>query len=360
MLKKSSLVLIVVFFIAGILVGKTADYLISNTFFDDGSIQSSDTPNNIQDLIHIKNQTDVAEKRNALLSYIWKENKIPTDLPAQIEQNISDPNFTNMENLKQIDKLTIEMDYGADSIVYLFLPENSNNKLVVYHQGHDGSFANGKKSIEFFLKNNYSVLAFSMPLSGMNNQPVVDLENEGKIKITSHNHFYYLDSDQFSSIKFFVHPIAVSLNYVEQNYSFNQYYMVGISGGGWTTTLYSAIDTRISQSYSVAGSLPLYLRQSQSDMGDYEQTLPDLYRIANYLELYTMDAYGADRKHVQIFNKYDPCCFANPEINTYADEIKSTLAILGSGNFASYIDDTHREHKISDHALQIILNSMKE
>lgn len=361
MLKKNSLILILVFFVIGLAIGKATDQYVTLNPLSNGSLPSYPyIQNNAEDLIHVKNQTDIASKRNTLINYVWKDNVLPTYLPTQIEQNISDPDFSNMENLKQIDKISVKMDHGIDSIAYLFLSENNNNKLVIYHQGHDGGFVNGKKSIEFFLKNHYSVLAFSMPLYGMNSQPVVDLENEGKIKLISHNQLSYLDSERFSSIKFFVEPIVVSLNYIDQNYKFDRYSMIGISGGGWTTTLYSAIDTRITQSYSVAGSLPLYLRYTQSDMGDYEQTLPGLYRIANYLDLYTMAANGDDRKHVQIFNKYDPCCFANPAIDTYVNAIQLTLTNLGAGNFSVYIDDTHREHKISDHALQIILDSMKE
>lgn len=361
LLKKNSIVLILVFFVIGVIVGKASDHYVSlNSISNYNQSTIYDVQNNIHEIIDIKNQSDIVSKRNALVSYIWKDKAFPTYVPTQIEKNISDSDFTNLENLKQIDKISIKMDHDVDSISYLFLPESSNNRLVIYHQGHDGGFINGKKSIEFFLKNNYSVLAFSMPLTGMNNQPVVELGNEEKIKLISHNLFSYFDSDRFSSIKFFVEPIVVSLNYLQQNYEFDEYYMVGLSGGGWTTTLYSAIDPRIAKSYSIAGSLPLYLRHSQADIGDYEQILPDLYRIANYLDLYIMDSYGNNRKHVQIFNKYDPCCFANPAIDTYENVIKSTLDNLGQGNFSTYTDDTHNEHKISDYALQIILESMKE
>ena len=55
-------------------------------------------------------------------------------------------------------------------------------------------------------------------------------------------------------------PITVSLNYLDEEYDFSSYYMIGISGGGWTTVIYSAIDDRISNSFSVAGSYPLFLR----------------------------------------------------------------------------------------------------
>ena len=50
--------------------------------------------------------------------------------------------------------------------------------------------------------------------------------------------------------------------------------MVGLSGGGWTTNLLSAIDDRIRYSFSVAGSMPIYYRLEAS-MGDIEQFLPE-------------------------------------------------------------------------------------
>ena len=45
--------------------------------------------------------------------------------------------------------------------------------------------------------------------------------------------------------------------------------MVSISGG-WTTTVYAAIDPRVTRSYPVAGSLPIPLRVDVRDWGDWE------------------------------------------------------------------------------------------
>lgn len=361
---KYVVILIIAVFVCGILVGKSAPYFKSSL---DTLVKPTNSDNknviyetNVNSLIHIRNQTDVINKRDSLTEYIWKDLGFPSFMPSSIETNIHDSNFSNTNNLKQIDKITINMEHDVNSIAYLFHSEKSNNKLVIYHQGHGGGFIRDAKTIEFFLKNNYSVLAFSMPLLGMNNQPVVEIPNFGKIKLESHNHFYLLDSTQFSPIKYFLEPVAVSLNYIDENFDFDSYYMVGISGGGWTTTLYSAIDPRIIQSYSVAGSLPTYLRSSPDDLGDYEQILPLLYQNANYLDLYILDSYGSNRKHVQIFNKYDPCCFAGDSFTTYEDEIKNTLSKLGMGTFAVYLDDTHKEHKISEHALSLIINNMND
>ena len=216
----------------------------------------------------------------------------------------------------------------------------------------------GKDNIDFFLDKDYTVLAFSMPLLGMNNQPIIDLDHFGKIKFTNHKHLQFLESSEFSPVKFFIEPIGVSLNYLDKNFDFNSYYMMGISGGGWTTVLFSAIDDRISQSYSVAGTYPIFMRSDSKNIGDYEQTIPELYAITNYLELYVLNSYGDNRIHVQIFNNNDPCCFSGHISGIYDDEINQRLIKLDKGNFFLYIDDTHNEHKISEYSRNLILKHM--
>ena len=251
------------------------------------------------------------------------------------------------------------MEYDVNSISYLFVPESSNNKLVIYHQGHAGDFYKGKDIIQFFLDEGFTVLAFSMPLLGMNNQPVVEVPNIGTIKLTSHEHLRFIQSSEFSPIKFFMEPLAISLNYLDQEYNFLSYYTIGISGGGWTITVYSAIDDRIEQTYSVAGSVPIYLRSISENHGDYEQWLPELYEITNYLDLYIMGAYGENRKSIQIFNMNDPCCFSGDLFKSYENEVKESVSNLNKGNFEIYLDDTHAKHQISEHALEIINNTMR-
>lgn len=312
---------------------------------------------NIESLIQIDNYDDIVEKRNLLVKYIWKDNGFPKLETPLIENEILDQNYADLSNLKKIEKISIPMKYDVNSVIYHFVAKNSNDKLVIYHQGHSGDFVNGKNTIQFFLDKGYSVLAFSMPLLGMNNQPIVETEF-GKIKLNSHKNLQLLDSPDFSSIVFFLEPIAVSLNYLEKNYSYSDYSFIGISGGGWTATLYSAIDSRISKTFSVAGSVPFFMRSMPENIGDYEQNLPSLYSIANYLDLYIMSSAGENRKFVQIFNKFDPCCFSG---NTfpYSTMIENIIQKIGSGDYEIFIDDSHMEHKISENSLKIILNSIE-
>ena len=327
------------------------EHIITSTSFEKFDASS---------IIEIETKKDLNSKRTALINYIWKD-QIPTKLPTNIEEHFIDDTFSDIKNLKRVDKITIEMEYGINSIAYFFTPHESNNKLIIYHHGHAGDFVLERNTITFFLNNGYSILAFNMPLIGMNNQPVIETSDFGPVKFISHKQLPLLESSKFSPIKYFVEPIALSLNFIDQNYDYDSYYMVGISGGGWTTVLYSAIDQRVSQSYSVAGSYPLHLRYEAKNLGDYEQSNPNIYRISNYLELYTMSSFGNDRKLVQLFIYNDPCCFQAElyEKFPYGNAIQDRLEILGDeGKFSVFLDNSTNQHEISEHTLSLILDEM--
>ena len=329
-----------------------------NSEFNKTTTTISYEPNNVRSLIHVDNDTSINNLRTELNMFLWNEKNIPNGIPDKIENSISDIRYTNIKNLNSIDKFTIEMEYGVNSIAYFFKPITSNDKLIIYHQGHSGDFFNGKETIEYLIEKNYSVIAFSMPLLGMNHQPVVENSKFGNIKIQSHNQFVLLENENFTPIKFFVEPVVLTMNYLEKTYDFDSYHMIGISGGGWLTTLVAALDDRIEQSFSVAGSYPMFLRSEPKNFGDYEQHHLELYEFANYLDLYVMSSVGPDRKFIQIFNMYDPCCFDGTSFTEYEDEIIEIVEKFDNGYFKIYLDDTHKEHIISEHALEIIINEL--
>ena len=343
-------------------------YSILDTIFDmitekkDNSVMVLSNPlSDIPSLIDIKNNDDINKKRIELISYIFKnEVNYNTKIPTVIEKNISDDKYSHLINLDSIDKFVIEMEYGIDSKAYLFLPKIQSGNLIIYHQGHSGDFYNGKETIQYFLDNNSAVLAFSMPLTGQNSNPVIESDNFGNFKLLYHDDLIFLKSDNFSPLKLFFEPIFLSLNYLDQNYSFTNYHMVGISGGGWTTGVYSALDPRIEKSFVVAGTAPMFLRfNTPSNFGDYEQMDVDFYKIANYLEQYVMSSSGENREQVQIFNKNDPCCFSGNDFLIYEDEIQNILLLIGNGNFSIHIDENNYEHSISSDSLKLISQKIK-
>src|SRR5262249_54058794 len=134
-------------------------------------------------------------------------------------------------------------------------------------------------------------------------------------------------------------------------------YMVGVSGGGWTTTVAAAIDPRILISVDVAGSLPLYLRPrggpcvKPGDAGDMEQYHPAFYAIADYLDLYVLGSAGRGRGHLQVLNQFAPWCFAGVGSRTYEPILTEIIRGAG-GRYALYLDSSHAFHQISQDALE--------
>jgi hypothetical protein len=313
----------------------------------------------VAQLISIRQQQDVSRLRKKLIALLWGNPGIPSSLPSAVDNDVTDTRYNDISSLSKIDKLSIVMEFGIESHVYHFIPKTPNNKVVVYHQGHEGDFYEGKVQIRRFLDAGYSVAAFSMPLLGLNNQPTVQLPRLGKLKLTSHDHIKFLLPKNGHPVKYFVEPVVILLNYLKKNFDYLSVSMVGISGGGWTTTLAAAIDTRIEKSFPVAGSYPIYLRSnSQRDWGDYEQTVPEMHRVVNDLELYILGSYGLHRKQLQVINQYDACCFAGTKWETYKEIVRERVHELGTGEFDLFLDTTHREHLISEAVMSRILDEL--
>ena len=143
--------------------------------------------------------------------------------------------------------------------------------------------------------------------------------------------------------------------------------MTGLSGGGWTTTVYAAVDPSIRCSFPVAGTVPLYLRTGGS-VGDREQCEPSFYRLAGYPDLYVLGAHGRGRKQVQILVRRDDCCFGEAQhdaksagknyteaMREYEERVRAALKEIGSGSFRLEIDEVAPSHMISHHAIEDVL-----
>ena len=117
-------------------------------------------------------------------------------------------------------------------------------------------------------------------------------------------------------------------------------FMVGLSGGGWTTTMLTAHDGRIVRGYSVAGDHPVI--SMNPDLPDcWEECLGDgawIPWLGDYEEVY---ARAGDRL-VHIYNWYEPTVFG--EIDDRPGAI---------------IDYTEAAHAISPWAVAWILDDIR-
>lgn len=308
---------------------------------------------NVNQYIHINKPNDIDILRKNLINRIWKdENGIPTTYPTSILTNIGSKFFINntlFTNLERLDEYRVEMPLGFKSYVYFLKPIINNNKLIIVHQGHSLPEESGiRETIGYFINLGYNILFINMPLYN---------GNIGLIGVEDHNQMQFLETATLNPLIFFIEPIDRALNYVITEYGFTDISMIGVSGGGWATTLYSAIDERIKNSFQVAGTLPNYLKSGpciNGSVGDWEQMVLEIPDSLSYLDLYIMGAYGEGRKQIQVLNQYDSCCFFGINYLTYVNLVEDKINCLKKGAFEVLRDTTNYEHKISNYALQYI------
>jgi pimeloyl-ACP methyl ester carboxylesterase len=311
-------------------------------------------PLSIAQLSRVSTLALVRERRNALSNYIWPSRGFPFGrIPDKVETGFVDSKFQTSPNLLRITKLTTRMR-GLESVSYYFEPRTSRQCLMVYYHSHGQSFRLGKPTIDRLLKADCAVIALSMPLIPGEPVPVVSDSVFGRIPLRRHDQLAVLEASDFSPIALFVEPVVASLNYVLGKYRFDRIGMVGFSGGGWATTLYAALDERIRRSYPVAGTEPIWLTVRRPQRwSDYEQTDVGLYRIASYPELYVLGT-SAGRGQLQILNRFDACCFYGRGYRLYDQAVSQASTKVG-GSFRVFLDETHREHKLSETAMDTVL-----
>lgn len=310
---------------------------------------------NPADVIDIDSALDVARLRAEMIDIIWGQDGFPSDKQVSHRKNITDSRYSGINSLREIDEIEVQLSHGLLAKMYFFQPAESNGRLIIYHQGHRGDFYNGLKTIDFFLNEGFNVLAVAMPLLGMNTTPVVSLVGIGKVKLVDHQQMSFLKPMNGISLRYFLEPVVIALNYLESSIHSESVYMVGVSGGGWTTTLLSSIDERIQKSFSVAGTYPIYLKGAE--LGHFEESHPLLYSKVNYLEMYIMST-SSGREHFQMYNKFDPCCFRGEEYNLFQPTVSEVSTEVGGGKFEVYVDESHAQHKISDDALRYMLGEL--
>ena len=317
-------------------------------------------------------------KRQSLRNYVWGPQGFPYDKLPDLPAIIGDKSpVRDLTGLARVDTLTVTMANGVKSYSHHFIPQAPNRHLVVLHLGHSLSFDDDpqdadvgfgmRRTIQALLTEGYSVLAVYMPRSVHFETTITVFDDAGA---KAHNDFFNLpewDPPQGSPLQYFVEPIAAFINYLEaydKADSFPDYYQysfIGFSGGGWTAAVYSAMDTRISLTFDIAGSLPLYSRGINS-FGDAEQNLANFYHIAGYPDLYLLASLGHGRRMVQTLIRRDDCCFSEEEhepdrtdgldwieaIRDYEARIRSRQMELGDNDlFRLEIDEAADGHMVS-------------
>lgn len=172
---------------------------------------------------------------------------------------------------------------------------------VIYNPGH--SYCAQYDVVQALITDGFKVKVMYMPPKPHNNRPTSD----------------------------FINPVSAVVN------TESHVYMIGLSGGGWTTSVACALDARIEKCIAVAGSLPEDYPQSGRWTGDYEQQNLEY----SYRDIYAMAS--PRLKHVYIWD--DTCCFSR---------------VMGDVGVPYVIDYTITGHYISPWTLDYIRQELKE
>jgi pimeloyl-ACP methyl ester carboxylesterase len=344
---------------------KTAILIVLLLLFHSVKAQFSET-------IPVTRSGDIENLRNEIRDYVFGDDTIP-ELSMDMSTNKYLDVFSKVYsrvNIASFETGTVNLKHGFISKICFFHPQKSNGLgiPIIYHTGHgfgmlqEDLYVNYKiadeyhsKVIDFFLSRGYDVIGIDMPLYGANVYPAEVIEHGTTIPIYGHNALFNLEHPFY----YFMAPLKSVIDYLEKEKGWKQFVMVGLSGGGWTTTLYSAMDERITLSFPVAGSIPISLRKTEEDKGDLEQNYPDFYDRFNYSTLYFLAAAGKGRRQFQILNQKDNCCFAINGNNYWSDNIKTRLRRLHlPGSYEFYLDTISQTHRISTASLNKISDNI--
>jgi hypothetical protein len=316
----------------------------------------------------ITSPTDIITRRATLINQLWGTSNLPTTLP-KVTTGISNPFPTY--NVARVDQYVASMSNGQSNTSNLYNANSPNNgRVVIFNPGHQDTcdwtgMASGYRIqpvLQALLAAGYSVFAMNMPACGVVSSHLALFSSYGNI-----------------AMSYFLEPAVQAMNYWDANHSFDRYDMIGLSGGGWTTTILPGLDTRIKISIPVAGSWVGFTQGQTGGTGEggcincSEQAWVNFFSVAGYIDFYTMASYGANRRQYQIVNYSDNCCFGNADytayngpsyydptwsayVTNYTVRVKQLETSVAPFNFDSMIDHIANQHQISANAQQVILS----
>ena len=230
-------------------------------------------PTNDNPASHIRFRTasEAEAHRERLIRFIWPGG-LPTNTMPSVSVNVGfNPDLAVIvpSRVSRVDRLVADVN-GLESIAYLLTPTNAAhaNRLVIVHQGHAGPPADTLgygvgDTANALLAAGYSVVTVEMPLCGWNADVTavvggrnVTIPNRGS---TGHDDMFnatYLPAlgGAGEVLRLFLEPTVQAVNHFQHaRPDMKDATMIGLSGGGWTTAMVAAIDTRITLSIPVAG-----------------------------------------------------------------------------------------------------------
>ncbi len=226
-----------------------------------------------------------------------------------------------------------------------YWPSHRTRTLLLYHNGHetDTAVTDYDGVAAHFNALGFDVAEFDLPLYGFN------ALGGGR---PSHEWFEPYEKAGVRCLRYFVEPVVLMTDYALRRLGYERVVMLGLSGGGWTTTLAAAVDTRITLSFPVAGSLPFDMYDPRYDSRDWEQ-LPErpVFNVTSMRDLYVLGGSGGEgRGQLQLLHMMDSCCWTactrQQAIAAYNAQVQSAGANFRTAVTAGNVHEVNVRDKV--------------
>jgi len=287
---------------------------------------------------------------------------------SQLKTNEEMPYYKKIKNYLY-DTNIFQVSYYKINHYSFYHPSNKEckkKKLIIYANGHSSSAYDSDYFLRFM--NSASNKCYDFLVVGMTGLgPNRIYENsfpgqDAKIDKSSHEVFKTYYDPKFQIKK----PLSLMLSgnyylikeFIKQNKKYEKIFMVGVSGGGWYTTFLSSIITEIDTSFSIAGTQPLvFFTNPLSGDGDWEQHSASIFNIIDYVDLYLLSTFDKNfnnsRKHFQIYNNEDPCCFTL----SVSSKLKKIFDTLNVPNFNIVIWNNNNHSLLVEELMKLLRES---
>ncbi|MBN42659.1 MAG: hypothetical protein CL573_04120 [Alphaproteobacteria bacterium] len=299
--------------------------------------------------------------RAELVTMIWGPTGVPnTDTPINVKVRV-DGQLGVLPQGTIVTRLDFNLGLGLTSNPYLLESPDGNNRLIVYHHGFGAPIKTASHFLAALIDSGFDVVAVNA-LGHGGTLAFVDSNQAGILPHARHkqkSNIFHEMSDFDRPLRYHLRPIYGAIDYARRKKSYRSVDVAGFSMGAFFATLLAALDPTIERSYPIAGVLPNYLRRGQEIMPDGPPSYPPLMDIANHLELFVLGASGEDRRQLQVFNRYDRCCFNGIRSNIYKAAIQNAVhQSSAKGRFDVLLDETHADHRISQFATNAIVKDL--
>lgn len=284
----------------------------------------------------ITNRSERDAARNRLIGEVFSGAGIPTAVATLAAESASAVHFDGVTGLAAFQKMTIP---GYTLRPRMLTPAAGlrNDIAVLVWIGHSaGIWAYNVPTISQLLINmGVRVIVLPLPDSSIGD------DTAGSPGDHETNH---------TPLKNWAGPASIVMNTLRADYPTMDFYMAGISGGGWATQFCAALDDRVIGSAQFVGSFPQFIYIPR----DWEQRLPGV--TASFLDMYLLAASNGWHNHVLYEN--DPAGFNRASYDSQGIDWHTALgemaSALGGDYDLSWVDWDEHNFQVDSFTAQFI------